>query len=124
MYSNSNITKPIHCELDNSVLIYSKSLNSFLFQSPRFKLSITKFEYSFKSNVLFSVKRRIMEHFGIYEVDLQNSLETLNLETADLLINYYKDISMTKTQDGVSFGSCYLCKDFLPKDLIIEELIR
>ena len=56
MYSNSNITKPIHCELDNSVLIYSKSLNSFLFQSPRFKLSITKFEYSFKSNVLFSVK--------------------------------------------------------------------
>ena len=31
---------------------------------------------------------------------------------------------MTKTQNGVSFGSCYLCKDFLPKDLIIEELNR
>jgi len=31
---------------------------------------------------------------------------------------------MTKTQDGVSFGSCYLCKDFLPKDLILEELER
>lgn len=42
----------------------------------------------------------------------------------DKRINYYKDISMTKTQDGVSFGSCYLCKDFLPKDLIIEELKR
>ena len=42
----------------------------------------------------------------------------------DKRINYYKDISMTKTQDGVSFGSCYLCKNFLPKDLIIEELIR
>ena len=42
----------------------------------------------------------------------------------DKRINYYKDISMTNTQDGVSFGSCYLCKDFLPKDLIIEELER
>lgn len=40
----------------------------------------------------------------------------------DKRINYYKDVSMTKTQDGVSFGSCYLCKNFLPKDLIIEEL--
>lgn len=42
----------------------------------------------------------------------------------DKRINYYKDSSMTKTQDGVSFGSCYLCKDFLPRDLIIEELER
>ena len=40
----------------------------------------------------------------------------------DKRINYYRDASMTKTQDGVSFGSCYLCKNFLPKDLIIEEL--
>jgi hypothetical protein len=42
----------------------------------------------------------------------------------DKRINYYKDISMTKTQDGVSFGSCYLCRKFLPRDLIIEELDR
>ena len=42
----------------------------------------------------------------------------------DKRINYYKDVSMTKTQDGVSFGSCYICHDFLPKDLIIEELKR
>jgi hypothetical protein len=42
----------------------------------------------------------------------------------DKRINYYKDLSMTKTQDGVSFGSCYLCKKFLPNSLIIEELKR
>lgn len=40
----------------------------------------------------------------------------------DKRINYYKDLAMTETQDGVSFGSCYLCKNFLPRDLIIEEL--
>ena len=42
----------------------------------------------------------------------------------DKRINYYKDLAMTKTQDGVSFGSCYLCRKFLPRDLIIEELER
>ena len=42
----------------------------------------------------------------------------------DKRINYYRDAAMTKTQDGVSFGSCYLCKNFLPRDLIIEELQR
>ena len=56
-------------------------------------------------NVLISAKRRIMEHFGIYEVDLQNSLETLNLETADLLINYYKDIKSLITVLGIDFQS-------------------
>ena len=42
----------------------------------------------------------------------------------DKRINYYKDLAMTKTQDGVSFGSCYLCRKFLPRDLIIEALTR
>ena len=40
----------------------------------------------------------------------------------DKRINYYTNQDMTKIQQGVSFGSCYLCKHFLPKDLIIEEL--
>lgn len=40
----------------------------------------------------------------------------------DKRINYYTNRDFTKTQNGVSFGSCYLCKKFLPKDLIIEEL--
>lgn len=40
----------------------------------------------------------------------------------DKRINYYKDKEMRHTQDGVSFGSCYICRNFLPKDLIIEEL--
>ena len=42
----------------------------------------------------------------------------------DKRINYYKDTEMKQTQDGVSFGSCYICRNFLPKDLIIEELNR
>lgn len=40
----------------------------------------------------------------------------------DKRIEYYKDKQYKETQKGVSFGSFYLCKDFLPNDLIFEEL--
>lgn len=40
----------------------------------------------------------------------------------DKRIEYYKDKSYKETQKGISFGSFYLCKNFLPKDLIFEEL--
>ena len=40
----------------------------------------------------------------------------------DKRINYYKDRAQTAIQKGVSFASIYLCKDFLPHDLIFEEL--
>lgn len=40
----------------------------------------------------------------------------------DKRINYYTNQDLTQVQKGVSFGSCYLCKEFLPKDLILEEL--
>lgn len=37
-------------------------------------------------------------------------------------INYYTDIEKKQVQKGVSFGSFYLCRNFLPNDLIFEEL--
>lgn len=40
----------------------------------------------------------------------------------DKRIDYYKNIETKELQKGVSFGSCYICRKFLPKDLIIEEL--
>ena len=40
----------------------------------------------------------------------------------DKRINYYMNQDLTQVQKGVSFGSCYLCKKFLPKDLILEEI--
>lgn len=40
----------------------------------------------------------------------------------DKRINYFKDQKTKEIQKGVSFGSFYLCKDFLPQDLIFEEL--
>ena len=40
----------------------------------------------------------------------------------DKRINYYMTAEKKEVQKGVSFGSFYLCRNFLPKDLIFEEL--
>lgn len=40
----------------------------------------------------------------------------------DKRINYYTSIEKKEIQKGVSFGSFYLCRNFLPQDLIFEEL--
>lgn len=40
----------------------------------------------------------------------------------DKRINYFKDMKTKEIQKGVSFGSFYLCRNFLANDLIFEEL--
>ncbi len=40
----------------------------------------------------------------------------------DKRINYFTNGQKKEIQKGVSFGSFYLCKSFLPNDLIFEEL--
>ena len=40
----------------------------------------------------------------------------------DKRINYYTNLTKKEVQKGVSFGSFYLCRNFLPQDLIFEEL--
>lgn len=40
----------------------------------------------------------------------------------DKRINYYTAPERNEIQKGVSFGSFYLCRNFLPKDLIFKEL--
>lgn len=40
----------------------------------------------------------------------------------DKRINFYTDLAHTSMAKDVSFASIYICKDFLPKDLIFERL--
>lgn len=40
----------------------------------------------------------------------------------DKRINYYKNKETKEIQRGAAFASIYICKDFLEKDLIFEEL--
>ena len=50
-------------------------------------------------------------------------LKDIEILVFDKRINYLKDINGKKEiQKGVSFASIYLCRNFLPKDLIMKEL--
>lgn len=40
----------------------------------------------------------------------------------DKRINFYQDEAHTKMAKGVAFASIYICKNFLPNDLIFENL--
>ena len=88
------------------------------------------------SNPPFSIKDDIIRH--LYELNkpyamllpipsLQGQKRFPYMKDCQALIfdkriNYYTDITKKEVQKGVSFGSFYLCRAFLPKDLIFEEL--
>ena len=42
----------------------------------------------------------------------------------DKRVQYFKDIEQTEVSKGASFGSIYICRNFLPNDLIFKELKR
>ena len=88
------------------------------------------------SNPPFSIKDDIIKH--LYELNksyaillpipsLQGQKRFPYMRDCQALIfdrriNYYMTAEKTQIQKGVSFGSFYLCRNFLPKDLIFEEL--
>lgn len=49
-------------------------------------------------------------------------MKNCQILTFDKRVNYYTNASRKEVQKGVSFGSLYLCKNFLPRDLIFEKL--
>ena len=48
----------------------------------------------------------------------------IQLLSFDKRIGFYTPEHMDSPVEGTPFASAYFCKDILPKDLIIEELIK
>lgn len=88
------------------------------------------------SNPPFSIKDQILKR--LWELDkpyaillpipaLQGQkrfpfMEDIQYLGFDKRINFYRDLEFSEIQKGVSFGTAYFCRKFLPRDLIIEEL--
>lgn len=89
------------------------------------------------SNPPFSIKDDIIKH--LYELDKPYAMllpiptlqgqkrfkymkDGLQILSFNKRINFYTDSSRKEIQKGVSFRCAYFCKNFLPKDLILEEL--
>lgn len=103
--------------------------NFFFYEPDKYDIIISNPPFSQKDNVL----KRLYELDKPYAMLLpiptlqgqarfpyiKDNLQYLGFNKR---INFYKDKNMSEIQKGVSFGSCYLCKHFLPRDLIIEEL--
>ena len=115
--------KVIYSHIDNGE-------NFFYYEPDNYHIIISNPPFSQKDNILKRLDELNKPYAMLLPIPtLQGQgrfpyLKNIQYLGFDKRINYYKDALMTKTQDGVSFGSCYLCKKFLPKDLIIEELIK
>ena len=123
----------VFSSISNVKVIYShidQGYNFFFYEPEKYDIIISNPPFSCKDAVLkrldelkkpFAILLPIPSLQGQARFPYLKDIQYLGF---DKRINYYKDLEMKKTQDGVSFGSCYLCKKFLPKDLIIEELKR
>ena len=148
-YLDAYINKPnytIWCPFDDEDSEYVK-----IFRAEGYKVIVTSidsgqnfFEYKplewydfIISNPPFSLKDKVIKH--LYELNkpyaillpipsLQGQKRFPYMKDCQALIfdkriNYYIDKEKKNIQKGVSFGSFYLCRNFLPQDLIFEELI-
>lgn len=114
--------KVIHSHID-------KGKNFFEYEPKEYDIII--------SNPPFSIKDDIIKH--LYELDKPYAMllpiptlqgqkrfeymkDGLQILSFNKRINFYTDPSREEIQKGVSFGCACFCKNFLPKDLILEEL--
>lgn len=129
---NSNYVKEFKEAGFNVIYTHIDTGENFFFYEPEedYDIIISNPPFSQKDNVL----KRLFELNKPYAMLLpipalqgqtrfkyiKNNLQYLGF---DKRINYFTNSDFTSVQKGVSFGSCYLCKHFLPKDLILEELL-
>lgn len=126
----SEYVKMIRAAGHKVIATHIDSGNNFFFYEPEEKYDCII------SNPPFSIKDDILQRLNELEkpfamllpvpvIQGQKRFEYMRdcqILTFDKRINYYMDASRTAVQKGVSFGSLYLCKDFLPRDLIFEKL--
>lgn len=102
--------------------------NFFYYEPEYYDVIISNPPFSIKDDIL----KRLDELGKPYAVllplpTLQGQKRFQYLQGAQALIfdkriNFYRDKDKKEVQKGVSFASIYICKKFLPQDLIFEQL--
>ena len=136
--------KKIWCPFDDSESEYVKILkregyevinshidegkNFFEYEPEEYDCIISNPPFSIKDDIL----KRLDELNKPYAILLPlptlqgqkrfNSLKNCQALIFDKRINFYKNRETKEIQTGVAFASIYVCKNFLEKDLIFEEL--
>ena len=113
--------KVIYSHIDNGY-------NFFEYEPEDYDVIISNPPFSIKDDIL----RRLAELKKPYAILLplptlqgQKRFDYLKGTQAlifDKRINFFKGYKTKEIQKGISFASIYICKNFLPNDLIFEEL--
>lgn len=102
--------------------------NFFFYEPDKYDIIISNPPFSIKDDILkrlYELKKPFMILLPIPALQGQKRFPYLKDCQAlifDKRINFFKNKETKEIQKGVSFGSFYLCKDILPKDLIFEKL--
>lgn len=127
---DSEFVKIFRAEKYNVIATHIDNGQNFFYYEP-------KEHYDFIiSNPPYSIKDDVLKR--LYELDkpyamllpipaLQGQKRFPYLQGCQALIfdkriNFYKDKETKEIQKGISFGTFYLCREFLPEDLIFEKL--
>lgn len=102
--------------------------NFFYYEPPRYDIIVSNPPFSIKDDII----KRLWELDKPYAVlfpipTLQGQKRFPYMKDCQALIfdkriNYFKNKETKEIQKGVSFGSFYLCRNLLPKDLIFDKL--
>lgn len=102
--------------------------NFFTYEPEKYDIIISNPPFSIKDDIL----KRLTELNKPFAMLLPlptlqgqkrfNYLKNTQALIFDKRINYFKNKKTKEIVKGVAFASIYICKDFLPKDLIFEEL--
>ncbi len=113
--------KVIYSHIDNGQ-------NFFFYEPEDYDIIISNPPFSIKDDVLkrlYELDKPYMMLFPIPTLQGQKRFKYIKDCQAlifDKRINYFKNKETKEIQKGVSFGSFYLCKNILPKDLIFEKI--
>ncbi len=106
-----------------------KGENFFEFSPDKYDVIISNPPFSLKDEILqrlVELNKPFAMLFPLPTLQGQKRFSYLRGTQAlifDKRINFFKNKETKEILKGVSFASIYICKDFLPKDLIFEKLI-
>lgn len=102
--------------------------NFFFYEPENYDIIISNPPFSIKDDILkrlYELQKPFMILLPLPALQGQKRFPYLKNCQAlifDKRINFFKNKDTKEIQKGISFGSFYLCKDILLKDLIFEEL--
>lgn len=108
-----------HIDEGNNFFYYEPPIYDVIISNPPFSIKDDIIKRLYELNKPYAILLPVPTLQGQKRFPYMKDCQALLF---DKRINYFKNKETKEIQKGVSFGSFYLCRNFLPKDLIFEKL--